>query len=124
MSKPHIKLTLDLSTITIANNVKTWLESKLNIIGLDKNINWKEDGEILLLKPNELNNLEFPRIIFFSNLNHIDRQKEFKTLLINKIKEGALLGKVKYIRVEKWMCSHDEENPQHCIPNIIHERLF
>ena len=124
MAKPHVRLTLDLIDMIVANNVKIWLESKLDTLGLDKNSDWVDEGEVLLFEPDDFNELDFPRILFFTNVNHTDRQSEFKDLLFDKIKEGAMVGKVKYVKIDKWMCSHDEESPQPCNPIILHEKVF
>ena len=124
MAKPHIRLTLDLIDMTVANNVKIWLESKLSIVGMDKNNGWENDGNVLLFEPNWDNELEFPRITFFANLNHIDRQGEFRALLIDKIRSGAMDGKVKYVMFERWICSHDEDIPEECAPIISYEEVF
>lgn len=123
MARPHIKITIETIDYSAAELIKTWLEGKIKLIELNKLAKWDLDGIVQIddgLIQEKQNN---PKVIFFANVNANAERIKLLNYLKDKIKDDKL-SKLVSIKVETWDCSHDEDNPKPCKPNIIYEKVF
>lgn len=125
MAKKHMRITIETDTYAVAQTIGNWLDGQLDKVNLDKNTKWTGDGDIIVSDSvTESEKTSNPRISIFMNVNEgFDR-----TGLMDKIKikvvEAGVVSHLKYVKIETWICTHDEKHPQPCVPKIIYERTF
>ena len=124
MAKRHMRILVETDTYAMAQTIGTWLNNQLDKINLNPNIGWTGDGDIVVFDSGELGIDSNPSVRIFMNVNETFNRTGLMDKIKTKAIESGVIEHLIYCKIEKWLCNHDEEFPQPCVPEIIYERTF
>ena len=124
MAKKHMRILIETTDYATAQTIGNWLDTKLDKVNLNSNAGWDGDGEIVVSDSNETIEGSNPRVTIFMNVNEGFNRTDLMDKIKAKVIESGVISHLKYVKIEKWLCNHDEEFPTPCVPVIIYERTF
>lgn len=117
MAKNHMRIYAECDDFATATSYGEWLGNILDNQNLNPNPGWGGDGEVMILEAEP--EMGTPaRVTFFGNVNENFSRTGLSTSCKNRMNAE---NEVTYLRTDKWICTHDEDYPQPCVPEIIEE---
>jgi len=125
MAKKHMRIYAECDDLATAQSFGTWLNTELDTELLDPNNDLENDGKVCIYQKVEgIDGTVENRVILFMNITDDFNRTGLMEVIKTRIQESDIVSKLLYIKIEKWICTHDEKFPTPCIPEIMFEERY